>query len=252
MSRLPGALAAALFLVAFSAGAQAHRAPRPSFARAPIGPPQRMSQPQPYAHSALPQQAFEQHNVQPTTIAAQTEQRPPQPRTAPSPAMPLVNPAHPNQSQQHLAGWMQAHRNMPLPEQQRALDNEPGFRSLPPQEQQRLHDRLTQLNNMPPQQREKVLERNEAMERLAPPQRQQVRNAMAQLGSLPEDRRHAVSRTFYQLRDIPPAQRQAYMNSPQFRNQFSDQERGALNGLFQITPIWPPLQAQSGQPGPPR
>ncbi len=154
----------------------------------------------------------------------------------------LIVPNRPNQSQQHLAGWMEAHRNLPLAQQQRALENEPGFRSYSPQEQQRMRDRLTQLNAMPPQQRQKVIERTEAMERLAPPQRQQVRNAMAQLGNLPEDRRHVVSRTFYQLRDLPPQQRQAYMNSPQFRGQFSDQERGAISGLLEITPLYPPLQ----------
>jgi hypothetical protein len=156
----------------------------------------------------------------------------------------LVTPNRPGQTQQHLAGWMDAHRNMPLPEQQRALENEPGFRNLPPQEQQQLHNRLGQLNAMPPDQRQKVISRTEELEKLAPAQRQQVRGAMAAVGSLPEDRRHAVARAFYQLRDMPPAQRQAYMNSPQFGSQFNDQERGAINGLLNVAPIYKPLQGQ--------
>ncbi len=78
------------------------------------------------------------------------------------------------------------------------------------------------------------------MERLAPVQRQQVRTAMAQLGSIPEERRHIVSRQFYVLRDMPAAQRQAYMSSPQYQSQFNEQERGAISGLLNVTPIYPP------------
>ena len=140
---------------------------------------------------------------------------------------------------------MEGHRTLPLAEQQRALENEPGFRSLKPQEQQQLHQRLTQLNNMPAEQRQKLLERTEAMERLAPVQRQQVRAAMGQLGSIPEERRHIVSRQFYLLRDLPDAQRKSYLNSPQYQNQFNVQERDAIGGLLNVTPIYPPLQAQS-------
>ena len=160
---------------------------------------------------------------------------------------PLITPNRPGQTQQHLADWMEGHRNLPLSEQQRALDNEPGFRALPPQLQQQLHQRLTQLNGMAPEQRQRLLERTEAMERLAPVQRQQVRNAMSQLGSIPEERRHLVSRQFYQLRDMAPEQRQAYMNSAQFQGQFNEQERGAITSLLNVTPIYAPLQAPSNQ-----
>ena len=86
----------------------------------------------------------------------------------------------PRPNQEHLAQWMDRHSNMPLPEQQRALENEPGFRDLPPQTQQRMRDRLTQLNGMTPEQRRRILERTEDMEHLTPPQRQQVRSALEQ------------------------------------------------------------------------
>ena len=161
---------------------------------------------------------------------------------------PLVTPNRPGQTQQHLADWMEVHRNFPLAQQQRALESEPGFKTLNPQLQQQLHQRLTQLNGMAPEQRQRLLERTEAMEKLAPVQRQQVRNAMAQLGSIPEERRHIVSRQFYQLRDMAPEQRHVFMNSPQYQGQFDEQERGAINSLLNITPIYAPLQAQSNQP----
>ena len=150
---------------------------------------------------------------------------------------------HPGQNQQHLAQWMDSHRNLPLDQQQRALEREPGFHDLNPQAQQRMREHLSQLNSMSPEQRQKTLARTEAMERLEPAQRQQVRGALAAVGAIPNpDRRRAVAHAFYQLRDLPPAQRDAYMNSPQFRAQFNDQERGAITGLFGIAPIWPQLQ----------
>jgi len=74
----------------------------------------------------------------------------------------------PKGNQEHLPQWMARHSNLPPSEQQRALENEPGFRDLPPQTQQRMHDRITQLNNMTPEQRRRLLERNEQIEHLTP------------------------------------------------------------------------------------
>ena len=149
--------------------------------------------------------------------------------------------------QQHLPQWMESHRSLPLEQQQNALGAEPGFRQLQPQVQQRMRDRLTQLNAMSPEQRQRILSRTEAMEQLSPPQRQEVRGAMQQLGSLPDDRRHAVARTFRRLREVPPAQQQDTLNSPQFRSQFSDQERGTLNNLLKVAPLLPPPPASTSQ-----
>jgi hypothetical protein len=152
----------------------------------------------------------------------------------------------PRRNQEHLAQWMDRHSNLPLPEQQRALENEPGFRELPPQTQQRMRDRLTQLNNMSPEQRRRILDRTEAMERLTLPQRQQVRGAMQQLGSLPEDRRRLVARAFRDLREMPQPQRQAVLDSDRFRGQFSDQERGTLSSLLAVEPYLPVQRPNDG------
>jgi Protein of unknown function (DUF3106) len=145
----------------------------------------------------------------------------------------------PQQNKEHLAEWMDRHSNMPLEQQQRALQNEPGFHDLPPQTQQRMLDRLSRLNNMPPDQRRRILERNEVLEHLTPNQRQQVRGAMQQLGALPTDRRRVVARAFRDLRDMPPSQRQATMDSESFRSQFSDNERGTLSNLLAVEPLLP-------------
>lgn len=151
--------------------------------------------------------------------------------------------------QEHLSQWMERHRDLSLREQQRALEQEPGFHELAPPMQQRMRERLTQLNSMAPQQRQHLLDRAEAMEHLSPQQRQQVRVAMLQLSSLPADRRRAVSRAFRDLREASPDQREGMLFSERFRTQFSEQERGTLSSLVAIEPFLPQprnLQAPAG------
>jgi hypothetical protein len=150
-----------------------------------------------------------------------------------------ANPARNAAAGSHLGPWMQQHSNMSPQEQQRALRNEPGFNQLPPQMQQRMSDRLNRLNSMPQAQRERTLQRGEALERMSPEQRTQVRGAMGQLGSLPQDRQQSVSRAFRQLRDMPVPERNALLNSPQYRQQFTDEERGTLGNLLAVSPLLP-------------
>jgi hypothetical protein len=154
--------------------------------------------------------------------------------------MPAVpGSGHAAKNQEHLPQWMARHSDMPLAEQQKALESEPGFHDLPAETQQRLRDRLTQLNNMPPEQRRRLLERNEAIANMSVAQRQQFRGAMQQFSSLPQDRRRLVGRAFRDLREMPEPQRQAMMNSDRFRSQFSDEERNTLNNLLAVEPYIP-------------
>ncbi len=140
---------------------------------------------------------------------------------------------------EHLQQWMQQHNQMTTQQQQQALQHEQGFRQLPPETQQRMLNRLDRLNNLPPDQRARVLQRSEQMERLNPDQRGQVRNAMGQLGALPQDRRRLVARSFRDLRDLPPQQQNQLLNSPEYRQQFSDEERGTLGNLLSVGPMLP-------------
>jgi hypothetical protein len=160
-------------------------------------------------------------------------------------------PQKPDQSQQyqrqeHLSQWMERHNNLPPAEQQKALENEPGFKDLPPQTQQQLRNSLNRLNNMSPEQRRRALARTEAMEHLNPQQRSQVRDALGQLGSLPMDRRRLVARAFRDLREMPEPQRQAILNSDRFKSQFSDQERGTLSNLLSVEPYLPVQRPSDG------
>lgn len=156
-------------------------------------------------------------------------------------------PTQPQQQrQEHLSQWMERHSNLPLAQQQKALENEPGFRDLPIETQQRMRNSLTKLNNMSPEQRRRVLARTEAMEHLTPEQRQQVRGALGQLGGLPMDRRRLVARAFRDLREMPDPQRQAILNSDRFRSQFSDEERGTIANLLAVEPYLPVQKPSDG------
>ncbi len=170
------------------------------------------------------------------------------PPAQPRDNQPRPNPYRPN-PQAHLGEWMSSHGNLPLAQQQRALEQEPGFQQLRPEVQQHLHDQVTRLNNMTPERRQQAIANTEAMERLTPDQRQQIRSAAGQLGTLPEDRRRAVARAFRDLRSMPDAQRQTYLNSPQFRGQFNDQERDTLNHLLTVSPFLP-MPRPNPMPGP--
>lgn len=146
----------------------------------------------------------------------------------------------------HLPEWMARHSNLSLPEQQHALENEPGFRDLPPQTQLRLHNQLALLNGMPPEQRRRWLAHNEALEHLTPQQRQQFNGSLAQLGALPPNRRLLVARAFHDLREMPLAQRQAMLSSDRMRGEFTDQERGTLTNLLAVEPYIPVQRPNDG------
>lgn len=152
---------------------------------------------------------------------------------------------------EHLAEWMDQHRNLTPQQQQDALGHEPGFNALSRDTQQRMRERLAQLDAMTPDQRQRLLARNEAMERLTPAQRGDVRSAMSQLGSLPADQRITVARTFRALRDLPPEQRISALNSGRFGPPMNDAQRTVMYNLLRVEPMLPPPNAATAQPARP-
>jgi hypothetical protein len=134
---------------------------------------------------------------------------------------------------------MSRHQGMTLEQQEKALEQEPGFRELPVPTQQRMRGRLAELNEMSPEQRQRIIEHTEAMERLSPVQRAEVRHAMQQWGSLPPDQRRAVGRSFRELRQLPPDQRMNVMFSQQYA-WMNLAQRSALTQLIHVAPMLPP------------
>jgi hypothetical protein len=154
----------------------------------------------------------------------------------------------PPEREEHLERWMQSHSRMSLAEQQRALQNEPGFRDLPSQVQQNRLNTLARLYNMNPQQRSRILDRTEALERLAPVQRQQWRDAVQRLNMLPPPRKHMMADAIIELRELPQEEREMVLNSPTYRAQYTPDERQTLRTLLMAEP-YPALRTPRPAPG---
>ena len=156
----------------------------------------------------------------------------------------------PVQREGHLERWMQNHSSMPLQQQERELQNQPGFRELPRQTQENQINTLRRLYNMNPQQRERILNRTEALERLEPAQRQQWRDAVQHWTMLPQPRKHMIANAILGLRELPPEQRESALESPAYRGQFSPDERQTLRTLLMGEP-YPAVRSAARPPYPP-
>ena len=76
-----------------------------------------------------------------------------------------------------MGDWLQAHKDLPLDQQLKLLENEPGFKKLPADRQAALRERLKKFNSLPPDKRDQALQRMEFLSKLTPQQRQQLRIA---------------------------------------------------------------------------
>lgn len=156
------------------------------------------------------------------------------------------NASHPNQKAGRKMGdWLQAHKDLPLDQQLKLLENEPGFKKLPTDRQAALRERLKKFNSLPPDKRDQALQRMEFLAKLTPQQRQQLRDANQQLKGLPPERQVAVHTALRHLRQMPPAERQQVIQSDRFRSTFSDQEQKLISQLAEMSPA---SATQSPQP----
>jgi hypothetical protein len=158
------------------------------------------------------------------------------------------NIAHPPQNLPgHAGNWLRRYKDLPPAQQRRALESDPQFRRLPPQQQLRLQNRLQHFSSLPPQQQERVLNRMETWEHLTSDQKDRARLLFGQFKQLPPDRRQAVNRAIREMGDLTPEQRDQLINSEQFRDSFSLQERVILSGAAHL-PLAPGDGLQAGPP----
>ncbi len=143
---------------------------------------------------------------------------------------------------QHAGEWLKQHQNQTLPQQEKALQDDPNFKNLPKDRQDRLRERLRKFNSLPPDQRERVLQRMQAWERLSPQQKDRARDMFQRFRALPPDRKQMLNRAFRDLREMSPGERQRALDSPAFRNNFNDSERDILRGMtdMDLDPPHPP------------
>jgi hypothetical protein len=167
-------------------------------------------------------------------------------------ASPQKNPSgaganHPAQKNGRKMGdWLQAHKDLPLDQQLKLLENEPNFKKLPADRQAALRERLKKFNSLTPEKRAEALQRMEFLAKLTPQQRQQLRDANQQLKVLPPERQVAVHTALRHLRQMAPAERQQVIQSDRFRSTFSDQEQKLISQLAEMSPDG--SAAQTSQP----
>jgi len=195
-------------------------------------------------------------NPVPRPSHSQPEPARPQPRPqaqgqrAPQPERQYQGPRpyQPPAQGHHSGQWLNQHRNLPLEQQKRALQNDPNFRRLTPERQQKFEQRLQRFDSLPPDRQQQVLRRMETWEHLTPQQKQQFRSFDSQYKALPPDRRQAVKNAIETLRAMPPQARQREIESGRF-GQFSPQERQVLNDAARL-PLAPsqPTRSETAPP----
>jgi len=177
------------------------------------------------------------------SASAQHRGSAPMPQRAPRPATQQQNSFnqggqgysfHPKGPGPHRGDWLRKYMTLPPQQQEHQLQNDPAFRSLPSQRQNQLMQRLRTFNSQPPQKKAQILDRMETFEHMTPQQQQTARNLFGQYHNLPEDQRTKVSQAYRRLRGMPPSARNELLNSDEFRNNFSPEQRDLLRGMTDL------------------
>jgi Protein of unknown function (DUF3106) len=134
----------------------------------------------------------------------------------------------------HRGDWLRKYGNLPPSQQEQQLKQEPAFRNLTPQQQNQLLERLRNFNSQPPEKKQQILNRMETFEHLTPAQQETARNLFQRYHSLPEDQRAKVSQAYRRLRGMPPEARNQLMNSEEFRNDYTEEQRDVLRGMTDL------------------
>ncbi len=95
-------------------------------------------------------------------------------------------------------------------------------------------DRLRKFNSQSPEKKAQILNRMETYEHMTPQQQEQAHNLYDRYRNLPEDQKTKVSQAYKRLRGMPPSARQETLDSPEFRNNFTDDERDLLRGMTDL------------------
>ena len=172
------------------------------------------------------------------------------PRPNKQPNRPSYQPNRPNyqavprppqsnsESGHHAGQWLRRYKDVPLDQQEKALNNDPDFRKLPSERQDRLRQRLQRFSNLPPDEKQRTLRRMETWEHLTPEQKTEARGLFSQMRGLPPERRSAMRNAINALRAMPPDARRRAIDSGRF-SQFSPEEREMLKGASKL-PLAPP------------
>lgn len=198
--------------------------------------PQNSAPRNPAAHNPAP------HNAQPVVVP---HTNPPNPPKVEEKQPQVQHPQNPNVNGQQMprpGEWLSKSQGMSPAEQQKALNNDPGFQKLPPQRQQQLRKQLEDFNKLPPAEKDRVIKNMQWFASLPAEKQQRLRDMQGKLREVPDDRRRMMQTALRSLRQMDPAQREQVLSSDRFKSMFSDNERDILRGLAEFSPANPAAQ----------
>jgi hypothetical protein len=134
----------------------------------------------------------------------------------------------------HRGDWLRKYMALPPHQQEQQLQHDPSFKSLSPDRQNHLLDRLRKFNSQSPEQKAKILNRMENFEHMTPEQQQAARSLFDRYHNLPDDQKSKVSQAYRRLRGMPPSARNDLLNSDEFRNNYTDDQRELLRGMTDL------------------
>ncbi len=154
-----------------------------------------------------------------------------------------VAPSHPqpHPGPAHAGDWLRRYKGLSPAEQERALQNDPGFLRMSPEQQQRLRQQLRYFSSLPPRQQQRIVDNMDKWAHLTPEQKQQAREVFGRMQQLPPERRPMVRTAIRDLSAMPPAQREQIIDSDRFRKMFTPEERDVMRQAVRL-----PLAPQEG------
>jgi hypothetical protein len=160
-------------------------------------------------------------------------------------------PAGPNQShpqphpgQAHAGDWLRRYKGLPPGEQDRALQNDPGFRRMTPEQQKRLRQQLHYFASLPPREQQRIVDNMDRWAHLTPEQKQQAREVFGRMQQIPPERRPMVRTAIRDLSAMPPERREEIINSNRFKKMFSPEERDVMRAAVRL----PLVPQENGRP----
>ena len=139
---------------------------------------------------------------------------------------------HPPQA--HAGDWLRRYKGLPPGEQDRALQNDPGFRHMSPEQQQLLRQQLHNFASLPPREQQRIIDNMDRWAHLTPDQKLQARDVFGRMQQLPPERRRMVRTAIRDLSAMPPGQREQIIDSNRFRTMFSPQERDIMRSATRL------------------
>jgi hypothetical protein len=102
---------------------------------------------------------------------------------------------------------------------------------LPPGRRREFEDRVERYNRLSPEEKERLQDRYDRFRQLPPNRRDEARRVFGRFRQLPEERQGLIQAEIQSLTKMTPEARQDYVDSAEFREKFSPEERRIIRDL---------------------